>query len=178
MKKHKKLIHRSLKVSAIAISLVCLAACGGSAPFIIPIKSSIIYTKDELIDQYWEHKDKLNEVAEIVLASDSLLQEIIDNKDLERDVWSSSQKKHFSEDDWEKIVDLYENIRPYTIERERFGAIGIYFNLLKADNNYVSYSLHYFRDEETLEYYQKNRWKKEFEHLDGYWYISSLIMPR
>ena len=174
MKKHKPQIFRSLKIPTIAFSLICLAACCGSEPSIIPINSITVYTKEELIDLYWEYKDKLNEVAEIVLASDSLLQEIIDNKDIERDVGSSS---HFSKKDWEKIIDLYENIRPLTIERERFGAVGIYFGQLKVDNDYISNSLRYFRNEETLEYYQKNRWEEQFEHLDGYWYISSLIMP-
>ena len=177
MKKHKKLIHRSLKVSAIAISLVCLAACGGSAPFIIPIKSSIIYTKDELIDQYWEHKDKLNEVAEIVLASDSLLQEIIDNKDLERDVWSSSQKKHFSEDDWDKIVDLYEKIRPVTIERRRNGAVYIDFNRREIDTTYIDTSLYYFGSAETADAYRTNI-HETLEHLEGYWYIREWVFTR
>jgi len=179
MKKHKPQIFRSLKIPTIAFSLICLAACCGSEPSIIPINSITVYTKEELIDLYWEYKDKLNEVAEIVLASDSLLQEIIDNKDIERDVGSSS---HFSKKDWEKIIDLYENIRPLTIERELYGAVGIYFGRQKVDKDYVSYSLRYFRNDVTLEYYKyqhfRYRWEKDFEHIDGYWYIRTRIIPR
>ena len=182
MKKHNKHIFRFLKIPAIAISLVCLVACGNRVSRIIPFDSTVAYTKVELIDLYWEHKDELNKVAEIILASDSLLQEIIDNRDVERDVNNSSQKKHFSEDDWEKIVNLYENIRPLTIERELYGAVGIYFGRQKVDKDYVSYSLRYFRNDVTLEYYKyqhfRYRWEKDFEHIDGYWYIRTRIIPR
>jgi len=169
---------RYLNIPAIAVSLVCLVACSSIEAHIIPHNSRVAYTKAELIDLYWEYKDELSEVADIVLTNDPLLQDIIDNKDAERDVSANSHKRYFSEDDWEKVVDLYEKIRALTIERERSGAVSIYFRLQKADKNYINNSLIYFRNEETLEYYQKNRWEEEFEHLDGYWYIRSMIMPR
>ena len=155
-----------LKIVAIFMALVCVSACMGDAALIIPYSSTIAPTKSELIDLYWEYKDELTEVAEIILASDSLRQELIDNNDVEIDVCAKSQKEHFSEEDWEKVVNLYEKIRPYTIERRRSGAVYIFFAPIKTKGGCISNSLHYK--------YKPGTWPQGMgPPLDGDWHIHS-----
>jgi len=172
--KQTKSAFRFIKAIVIFTSLVCLTSCGGS---IIPNNSIATYTKDELNDLYWENKDELNEVAKIILANEELYRQIIENNDVERDVWGKSQKKLFSNEEWGKIVDLYKKIRPYTIERRRNGAIYIDFAQRKVGGSNISTSLYYFGSEETANAYRVSRFET-LEHLEGYWYINEWIFDR
>ena len=172
--KHKKNIFLFVGISIISIALIIVAIycffAWRSAPWIIPIGSDIVYTKDEMIDMYWENKDELTEVAEIVLASDSLLQKIIDTDD---DGWSINhkmEKQYFSEEDWEKVVVLFKKIRPYMIIRKRSGAVFIDFAYGKKEGHEIGTSLRYFNDKTAGKYTSD---KTELRHLDGYWYMRS-----
>ena len=169
----KKGVRGILWIILIIITLVCLSACD-----IIPANSTIAYTKDELIDLYWENEDELTEVAEIILSSDSLLQEIIDNNDDEMDVWTKADARHFSKEDWVKIVDLYKKIRPSTIERRRRGAVWFIFPSRKVDGGYVDTDLYYFENEEKAKAYKIGMVdEKTLEHLNGNWYTREIFFP-
>jgi len=173
-----KIIFRLFKITAIVIALICLTSCDFYYPFIIPYNSVTSYTKDEFMDMYWEHKDELSEVAEIVLASDSLKQRIRDNNEIDWAIHSDSVKDDFSEEDWEKIVDLYEKIRPVTIMRalrKNDDVVYIRFYSIEEDGSYID-SLFYFKNAETAEAYKGYSWVGELEHLDGYWYVEEEIL--
>ena len=159
-------------INAIAIVLFVLPL-GGPSP-IISYKSEIVWTKDELTEAFWEYEDELNEVAEIVLASESFRQRRDNNQFLE--IRSDNVKNDFSEEDWEKIVDLFKKIRPYMITRSvGVGEDVVYidFKRRKVDGGYMHIALHYFKNPETAEGYKNGTvyGGKEIEHLDGYWYI-------
>ena len=181
---HKKDVGRFLKLTAIFIAVMCLSACRSSSPFIIPNGSLIEWTKDELNEAFWEYEDELNEVAEIVLASESLKQRMIDSYD-DGFIAGEAYKKYFSDEDWGKIVDLFEKIRPYELIRSlRLGddVVWIDFSYRKVKGGYLAAALYYFKNPETAEAYGSYV-GRGLEHLDGYWYISekftetSLILP-
>jgi len=175
LQKQKKGIFGFLKIAVIFSSLICLTSCWQSSNKnygrIIPSDSIATYTKDELIDLYWEYKDELNEVAKIAMANASLRKEMIDNNLTDKNICEISNKKHFSEDDWEKIVALCEKIRPSAIELKNGGPIGIYGKRFKTDDGWVSVSLQYFHNSAISAKYPK----KGMEQLDGYWYIKERI---
>ena len=153
-----------------SLVLICLGACSNNHS-IIPVGSTVAYTKDELIDSYWEYKDELNEVAEIVLSSESWLQFIVDNNHSGGLLSATSQAKYFSEEDWNAIVELFKEIRPIMIERRRDEVVHIPFERIRAAGDYTGVCLFYIKDIETAEKYKNFIWVDNLEHLDGYWYI-------
>lgn len=151
------------------------------APDIIPPRSVATYTKEQLADLYWEHKDEFNKVAEIVLASDAFRQRIIDNNDDDWGIRSEYLKDDFPEEGWGEIVDLFKVIRPYMIMRSlREGRDVVYFSFAsqKTSGLEISTSLYYFKSAGTMEKYKDYFWVGVLEHLDGYWYIGEHTMAR
>ena len=189
LRNRKKFIWRGFRAVTIFIAIVCLTSCTSSpssSSDIIPSDSLIAWTKEELIDLYGENKEELNEVAEIALACDTLKQRIVENHE-DWEIRYSSQSDWFSEDDWAKIVDLFEKIRPYMLMRslrEGDDAIWFHFSYRKVEDGYIYISLYYFKNPETAEAYKAYIDVGEgLEHLDGYWYYTesfmddSIIMP-
>ena len=81
-----------------------------------------------------------------------------------------------SEDDWEKIVDLFEKIRPSMICRYLGkGEDVVFINFLprKVDDGNMRVSLRYFKNPETLDFFKEGDVYdgKDLEHIDGNWYI-------
>ena len=176
--KQGKIISGFLRIYIILISLIFLVACE-SSPYIIPRNSTVFYTKNELIDLYWEHDDELDEVAEIVLASKTLRQRIIDQKN-DWDIRFESDKRDFADDDWERIVYLFKEIRPLMIVRSLQGGDVVYidFGQRKVNGCWVSNTMFYFKNAETAESYSRYTWVGKLEHIDGYWYVSERIDDR
>jgi hypothetical protein len=173
---NKKGVSGFLKLTAILIVLACLSACNSPSP-IVPNGCLVEWTKGEVIELYWEYKDEMNEVAEIVLACDTIRKRIIENYEF-GEISNNSQKSWFSEDDWYQITDLFEKIRPYMIVRslregdDDFDVVWIDFSPRYLKDGYVSSSLYYFKNPETAEEYKAYMVEGEtLEHLDGYWYI-------
>lgn len=149
-------------------------------PFIIPACSVATYTKDELVDLYWAHKDELTKVAEIVLASDTLRQRIRDAYEVDWGIFAKYDKRYFSDSDWNKIVDLFKKTRPYMIMRSLRQGDTVYFDfrVRRLNNVEIKNSLYYFKSTATMEIFKKFIWVGELEHLDGYWYIDEHMRER
>lgn len=174
--KRKKRLLGFLGISTIFLVLVYWCATSKS-PFIISSGSVATYTKDELADLYWKHKDELDKVAEIVFASDALRQIIIDENDDDCGVYTEYDKRYFTESDWNEIVDLFKKIRPYLIMRSLRQGDTVYFNFRhqKTSDMEISTSLYYFKSPATMEVYKGYSWVGDLEQLDGYWYIGEYI---
>lgn len=156
---------------------------------IIDPRSIVAHTREELVDLYWEHKDELQEIAEIVLASDAFKQRIIDNNDDYGQTRFESGTGVFPDEDWNKIVALYQKIRCYDIVRHCWGgvdgAVSIDFREKKADGQDISTRLFYFKDLHTMEFYKLHRysynqfgWRQTLEPIDGGWYAYESVIPR
>ena len=162
----------------VAILLILVSLITGSNPPFIIIGKPTAYTTDELADLYWERKDELGEVAEIVLGSGAFLQRMIDNYDDDRGILTEYVKDDFSKEEWDKIVKLFRAIRPYMIMRSlKAGDDVIYFvfGQRKVDDHTYDTMLFYFKNPETAEYYKRYTWVGTLEHLDGNWYIGEDI---
>jgi len=146
---------------------------------IIPSHRIVKYSKDELTDLYWKYQNELNEVAEIIIASNSFRQSIRDSNDIDRGISTEATKQYFSEDEWNKIVDLFQKICPLMIMlslRNGDRVVYINFGLVKEKNYYISTSLYYFKNPYTAERYKEYIFIDSLEHLDGYWYIGENII--
>ena len=174
LRNRKKFIWRGFRAVTIFIAIVCLTSCTSlpsTSTTIIPSDSTIAWTKEELKDLYWENKEELNEVAEIALACDMLKQQIVENHE-DWEICYSSQSDWFSEDDWAKIVDLFEKIRPYMLMRSlrsEDDVIWFVFSYRKVEDGYIHISLYYFKNPQTAIAYKL---AGSLEHLDGYWYVN------
>jgi len=175
---NKKIQFMILKITAMCLIIFVFASCSRYAPEIIPQDSIILYSKDELIEAYWRYKDELNEVAEIVLNSNSFRQRIIDGKEGDWDICSDYVKGDFSEEEWGSIVDLFEKIRPYMLMRslrEGNNVFYINFGQRKVNGDWISNSLYYFKTDKAVDDFSKYSWVGELEHIDGYWYVDEFV---
>lgn len=156
---------------------------------IIDPRSAATYTREELVNLYWENKDDMDEVALAVLASNAIKQRIIDSNEDDWQIHSDFEKGDFPEANWNMIVALFHKIKCYEVVRHCWygvdGAFSIDFGERKVDGKDTSYSLFYFRDVDTMEFYRDNRytysglgWKEGLEYIDGGWYVHERIIPR
>ena len=177
------------KIVAILVSLSCLAGIIISLVFlydigafddpsppawIIPMENEIAWTGEELKEVYWEYKEELDEAAEIVLASDPLRKRMLETND-NAFIRSLGYKEYFSDEDWEKVVDLFEKVRPYEMVRSLWDGdvVRINFSRRNVEGGYYWSSLHYIKHPEIVEYYKRKLYVGEgLEHLDGYWYVN------
>ena len=178
LKIEKKGVKKFPQIIAVIIAQACLSACGATPPSIIPFESEVAWTKEELIEVYWEYKEELDEVAEIVLASESLYERMRETND-DGFISSEAYKKYFSEGDWEKIVDLFEKIRPSELIRSlrlSDDVVSIDFKGRNVEGDHIWASLYYFKNPETAEAYKGYSFVGDgLEHLDGYWYINEKL---
>jgi len=177
-------MRKFFKITVIFLVLIGLVSCGGSPTPIIPRRSVIAPEKNELVDLYWTYKDELNEVAQIVLTSEALRQRIIDGSRNFRQISSDFVREDFSEEEWEKIVDLFEKIRPSVITRTYYGegnnVIHVSFSTRRVGEYVFSVFLFYFEQPGRVAGYRRFEefWTGPIEHLDGNWYISERVRER
>ena len=155
-----------------------------ASQWIINPRSITSYTKEELVNLYWENKDELNEVAEIVLANDGLKQRIIDNHDDYGEIRFMSDKGYFPEEEWNKIVALYKKIRCNEIVRliwgGKDGVVYVDWRSKKTDGHEIYTALYYFKDVNTMEFYKQHYMgtigQFVLEQIDGGWYVYENII--
>ena len=149
---------------------------------IIPYDSVEYQTKEELTDLYWQNKTVLNSVKNSVLSSKSLMQALEDYKEGDINVSYMSDKKYFSDEEWENIVSVFENLHPYMIMMERKGRplkFYIDFSKLKLETGYQYTTLYWFQNVKEISYLKEvsSADSIEVSHLDGNWYIVEEIYP-
>ncbi len=133
-------------------------------------------TKEELSDLYWQNKDLLNSVKESVISSKSLLRALDRYKEGDIDVSFQSDKKYFSEEEWDNILSVFEKLHPYMILLERKGRPLIFYmafsHLKQGSTTYATY-LYWFPNDEEREYHEEPGVFPDgvFTQLDEGWYI-------
>ena len=165
----------------IIIGLIGITACiavdlsSGSKP-IIPNKSVEYHTKEELTDLYWQNKTVLNAVKESVISSKTLLRALDDYNEGDIDIRSKTDKEYFSDEDWENIVTVFENLHPSMLMLERKGrplVFYITFKNLNQDWKSKTNFLYWFPNDEEREYHEEPGVFPDgvFTQLDEGWYI-------
>ena len=176
-----------ITLSIFAVIVVALAAWiaidfSTSAKFIIPTGATEYHTKEELTDLYWQNSVVLNSVKNSLLSNKAFLQVLIDQKDGDAGILTDVHKDLFTDEEWENIVSVFENLHPYMIMLERKGRplkFYICFDDLKIDSNTKSTSLYWFPNVKEIKYHKEYSLADsvEYTHLDGNWYIVEEIYP-
>ncbi len=140
------------------------------------------YTKEELTDLYWQHEELLNNVKESVLNNEAVLQALVDEKDGDTGIYTYHDKDFFTQEEWNDVLNVFENLHPYMIMMERKGRplkFYISFDDLKVDSCTKSTSLYWFPDVKEIKYHKEvsSADSIEYTHLDGNWYIVEEIYP-
>ena len=132
-------IQRKVVLVLIIIGLIGITACiavdlsSGSKP-IIPNKSVEYHTKEELTDLYWQNKTVLNAVKESVISSKTLLRALDEYNEGDIAISYQTDKEYFSDEDWENIVTVFENLHPSMLMLERKGRPLVFYITFKNLN--------------------------------------------
>jgi len=143
---------------------------------IIPTKSVEYHTKEELTDLYWQNKTVLNAVKESVISSKTLLRALDDYNEGDIDIRSKTDKEYFSDEDWENIVTVFENLHPSMLMLERKGRPLVFYIAFKHLNpgleTKVVYLYWFPNDEERIYHEEPGVFPDGvFTQLDEGWYI-------
>ena len=158
MKTWKKVI-----LALVALSVSSLAACiviefSTGPQFIIPAGSAEYHTKEELTDLYWQNKTVLNAVKESVISSKTLLRALDEYNEGDIAISYQTDKEYFSDEDWENIVTVFENLHPSMLMLERKGrplVFYITFKNLNQDWKSKTNFLYWFPNDEEREYHEE-----------------------
>ncbi|MDD4311030.1 MAG: hypothetical protein PHW41_00950, partial [Eubacteriales bacterium] len=175
MKKRKIAIISILALGIIVLVAYIATEFSTGPQYIIPASSVEYQTKEELTDLYWQNKTVLNAVKNSVLSNKGFLQVLIDQKDGDAGILTEVNKDLFTDEEWENIVSVFENLHPYMIMVERKGRpvrFYINFDSLQLDTGSKRTSLYWFTDKEEIEYQKEHSLADsvEYTHLDGNWY--------
>ena len=140
-------------------------------------------SKDELTELYSQNKELLNSVRDSVLSSKSLLRALDENKEGDIDISFQSDKKYFSDEEWNNILSVFDKFHPYMILMERKGRPLIFYmafsQLNRGSTTYATY-LYWFPNDEEREYHEEPKVFPDgvFTQLDDGWYIVETSEPR
>ena len=175
MKKWKIVIILALMIGVLSFASYIL--------FLVLNPSTIIrgntveyHSKEELTDLYWQNPVVLNSVKDSVLTNDSLLQAMNQEGDGDIGIFVKGDKDYFSEEEWENIVSVFENLHPYMIMVERKGRpLKFYINFgdLRFETGSKETALYWFPNEEEIEYHKEHSLADSvaYTQIDGNWYI-------
>jgi len=176
MKTWKKVVI-GLMILGVAAIAACVAIEFSTGPkYIIPAGSAEYHTKEELTDLYWQNEVVLNSVKDSVLTNKKFLQVLIDQKDGDAGIHTDVNKYLFTDEEWENIVSVFENLHPYMIMLERKGRpLKFYINFgdLRFETGSKDVSLYWFPSEEEIEYHKEHSLADsvEYTQIDGNWYV-------
>ena len=148
---------------------------------ILPANECRFYTASELEDLYFSNKESFKNVAEIILASDELLECMEERSIYDYQIFSMDDKQFFSDSEWEEIVDFFKMSRAVCINRYRTAGDCICFDFKKEKVDGIeTYSrLYYFTNptEELLEHHSRNPYLTDFYQIDTNWWIRISEIP-
>lgn len=177
------------KIVIILVLMIGVLSFASYILFLILNPSTIIrgntvvyHSKEELTDLYWQNSVVLNSVKNSVLINDSLLQAMNQEGDGDIGIFVKGDKDYFSEEEWDNIVSVFENLHPYMIMMERKGRpLKFYINFpnLELETGSKATSLYWFPDVKEIKYHKEYTLADsiEYTHLDGNWYIVEEIFP-
>ena len=97
-------------------------------------------------------------------------------------IFVKGDKDYFSEEEWDNIVSVFENLHPYMIMMERKGRplkFYIDFSDLKLETGTKRVTLYWFPSEKEMERRKERSFAESIEvsQLDGNWYIVEEKFP-
>lgn len=182
MKKRKIIILSIIAIVVFALAIWIAIDFSTGSDFIIPAGSSEYHTKEELTDLYFQHKTVLESVKDSVLSNKGMMQELIEFREGHTGILTDHEKDFFSDEEWQNIVSVFENLHPYMLMLDRKGRplkFYIDFPNLKLETGSKAVTLYWFPNEEEIEYRKEHSFADSIEvsQLDGNWYIVEEIYP-
>ena len=179
---------RAFLISLIIMALLMSTACSsiekllGLSEFLTPKDERQFYTAAELEELYDANKESCTNVADLILASDELLECMKERSIYDYQIFSMDDKQFFSDSEWEDIVDFFKMSRVLFIQRNRASGdcILFYFTKQTVDGTDTAVSLYYFPQptEELLEHHSRPWNLTEFYPIDTNWWIRVCETPR
>ena len=183
MKTWKKVVLGLIILGVVALTACIVVEFSTGPKYIIPAGSAEYHTKEELLDLYWQNEVVLNSVKNSVLSNKGMMQELIDFKEGDTGILTEHEKEFFTEEEWENIVSVFENLHPYMLMMERQGRpvkFYINFSKLELETGYKRTSLYWFTDKKEIEYDKEHSLADsvEYTQIDGNWFIVEKMYDR
>ena len=171
----------------IIVALLTTTACSsidrllGLPEDIIPNDECRFYTASELEDLYFSNKESFKNVAEIILASDELLECMEERSIYDYQIFSMDDKQFFSDSEWEEIVDFFKMSHVYLIQRDRALGDCISFGFINqvVDKVETEVVLFYFPQptEKIIQFFSRNSYMTDYYPIDTNWWIRICESP-
>lgn len=179
---------KTLPISLIIVVLIASTACSsinkflGLPEYINSNKECRFYTATELEELYYANKESFKNVAEIILASDKLL-EWMDEQGFSYDyIYMTNHKRFFSDSEWDEIVHFFKMSQVFRIKRSRTSgdSISFEFGFKRIGEIDLEVILFYFPQptDELLEHHSRPWNLTEFYPIDTNWWIRVCETPR
>lgn len=168
-------MRRKACILLMTLMLVLLFGCDDSLRLIIPAEEEKFYSPKELVAVFHTYQDSFSEVVEIVLENEALEQMMINSREGTVSIWTVTKRDCFSEEDWDKIVDLFRETGLSRIERNnKGGKETIRFQFIK--NNDTT-TLYYFREENEINIRYNTQFDTYVEKIDDEWWVGFAPSP-
>ena len=119
--------------------MVLFTSCGKSFSLIIDKAQWKSYSVEELIVLYESLNVRYQDVAVIVMENNTIKQIMIDSKEEVVSIDSIMEKEYFSDEEWQKVEDLFRTTGMNRIERSiKSGKDAIIFIYRNSNNIFIS----------------------------------------
>ena len=168
-------IGRHIVRSILAVLLLsCITGCATKTESRWIISESVYYSDEQLEALYTEHKDDFHEIVDIVLASDSFLDRIVESKEGDGDISFKADRQYFTKEDWKKIEAFFAEIKPYMIMRSiQYGEDIVYFTFSSkiTGDHQVFTTLYHITTQRAREACERS--EDTFVEIDENWWIGT-----
>ena len=171
----------------IIVALLTTTACSsidrllGLPEDIIPNNECRFYTAEELEELYFSNKESFKNIADIVLASDELLEWMNERDIYDYQIYNMRHKRFFSDSEWEEIVDFFKMSHSSLIERDRVLGDCIRFEFVPntVDKIEKAVLLLYFPQptEKLIQQHMQNSYVTDYYPIDTNWWIRICESP-
>lgn len=159
-------LFKRIKKVFITCLVITIAAMLTGCVFIID--DSQYYTGEELKELFQDKKESFEEITKILLGSDAFLEKMREEGDDDAMIYTKSDHKYFTNEEWEKIKRFFQDIRPTGITRDRDGVISFNFPQNAEGRNA---SLHYFNRDSDRAFRRYKSLNDSFEQIDEKWWL-------
>ena len=149
--------------------MVLFTSCGKSFSLIIDKAQWKSYSVEELIVLYESLNVRYQDVAVIVMENNTIKQIMIDSKEEVVSIDSIMEKEYFSDEEWQKVEDLFRTTGMNRIERSiKSGKDAIIF--IYRNSNFTTELFYCVTTDEQDLLYHKQR-TTVFQKIDDNWWV-------
>lgn len=149
--------------------MVLFTSCGKSFSLIIDKAQWKSYSVEELTVLYESLNVKYQDVAAIVMENNTIKQIMIDSKEEVVSIDSIMEKEYFSNEEWQKVEDLFRTTGMNRIERSIKSGKDVIIFIYRNSNFTTELFYCVTTDEQDLLYHKQRT--SVFQEIDEYWWV-------